>query len=115
MAGPLPTRVVGLALASAVAVALLGAFRAGTGTSLGLFAWLAFLAGGRTLAGSARGLDLAPVLRLGVTGVRTAALQFGSFVGAAVGGVALAAGGFTALGLAFAALFVLAAIPHVRL
>ena len=51
-----------------------------------------FLAGGRTLAGSARGLNLAPALRLGVTGLRTAALQFGSFVGAAVGGVALAAG-----------------------
>jgi predicted MFS family arabinose efflux permease len=50
-----------------------------------------------------------------MTGVRTAALQFGYFVGAAVGGLALAAGGFTALGLTLAALFVGATIPHVSL
>ena len=80
--------------------------------SVALFATLCFIAGGRTLAGSARGLGLAPELRLGVTGVRTAAIQSGYFVGAAVGGVALAVGGYSALGLAFAALFVGAAIPH---
>ena len=55
--------------------------------SVAAFAALSFIAGGRTLAGSARGLGLAPELRLGVTGVRTAALQSGYFVGAAVGGV----------------------------
>ena len=82
--------------------------------SLLLFGALSFLAGGRTLAGGARGLNLAPELRLGVTGVRTAAIQFGSFVGAAVGGMALALGGFTAAGLAFAALFAAAALPHLR-
>jgi predicted MFS family arabinose efflux permease len=47
-----------------------------------------------------------------VTGVRTAAIQLGYFLGAAVGGVALAGGGYTALGLAFSTLFVCAAIPH---
>ncbi len=47
-----------------------------------------------------------------MTGVRTAALQLGYFVGAAVGGAALAAGGYTALGIAFAALFVGATVPH---
>ena len=57
---------------------------------------LASSPGGRTLAGSARGLGLAPELRLGVTGVRTAALQTGYFVGPAVGGVALALGGWSA-------------------
>ena len=62
----------------------------------------------------ARGLGLAPELRLGVTGVRTAALQSGYFVGAAVGGVALASGGYGAVGAAFAALFVAAAVPHLR-
>jgi predicted MFS family arabinose efflux permease len=95
-----------------VTVALTGALRPSVFVSFALFALLCFLAGGRTLAGSARGLDLAPELRLGVTGVRAAAIQFGYFVGAAVGGVALAVGGFTALGLAFAALFVGATIPH---
>ncbi len=103
-----------LALGAAALVAALCSSREGTWESLVLFALLSFLAGGRTLAGSARGLDLAPELRLGVTGVRTAALQFGSFVGAAVGGAALALGGFTAVGLAFAALFVLATVPHLR-
>ncbi len=106
------TLLIGLALGSAVVVAALGAFRESTWSSLVIFSALSFLAGGRTLAGSARGLDLAPELRLGVTGVRTAALQFGAFVGAGVGGLALAAGGFGAAGAAFAVLFVCATIPH---
>lgn len=104
---------VGLALAAATTVAVLGAWRPSLWVSLGLFAALSFIAGGRTLAGGARGLELAPELRLGVTGVRTAAIQLGYFVGAAIGGVALAGGGYTALGLAFATLFVGAAVPHV--
>ncbi|HUG65780.1 MAG TPA: MFS transporter [Gaiellaceae bacterium] len=104
---------VALALSAAVTVATLGAFRPSVWVSVGLFAILCFIAGGRTLAGSARGLGLAPELRLGVTGVRAAAIQAGYFVGAAVGGAALAVGGYGTLGLAFAALFVGAAIPHV--
>ena len=103
---------IGLALSAAVTVGLLGIVRPTVWFSLALFSILCFLAGGRTLAGSARGLGLAPELRLGVTGVRTAAIQSGYFVGAAVGGVALVAGGYALLGLAFAALFVGAAIPH---
>ena len=104
---------VSLALAAAVTVAVLGTVRVDAWWSLGIFAVLAFLAGGRTLAGSARGLELGPRVRLGVTGVRTAALQLGYFVGAAIGGVALALGGFGALGIAFSGLFVAAAVPHV--
>ena len=103
---------VGLALAAAVTVAVLGAYRPSVWVSVALFAVLCFSAGGRTLAGSARGLGLAPELRLGVTGVRAAAIQAGYFVGAALGGAALAVGGYGTLGLAFAALFVGAAIPH---
>jgi predicted MFS family arabinose efflux permease len=80
--------------------------------SIGLFSLLSFFAGGRTLAGSARSLHLAPALRLGVTGVRTGALQLGYFVGAAVGGAALGAGGYTGLGIALGALFLAATIPH---
>jgi DHA1 family inner membrane transport protein len=101
-----------LALGAAAAVAVLGTIRPSAWFSFAVFSLLSFIAGGRTLAGSARGLDLAPALRLGVTGVRTAAIQLGYFVGAAVGGVALAAGDYSALGLAFAALFVGAAVPH---
>jgi predicted MFS family arabinose efflux permease len=47
-----------------------------------------------------------------VTGVRTAALQSGYFVGAAAGGAALASGGYTEVGVAFALLFLGAAVPH---
>ena len=72
-------------------VAVLYAARPSVWFSVAAFASSRFIAGGRTLAGSARGLGLAPELRLGVTGVRTAALQSGYFVGAAVGGAALAA------------------------
>jgi MFS transporter, DHA1 family, inner membrane transport protein len=103
---------VALPLGAAGTVTILGAVRPSAWFTLAAFSLLAFLAGGRTLAGSARGLDLAPALRLGVTGVRTAAIQLGYFVGAAVGGGALAVGGDAALGLAFAVLFVGATIPH---
>jgi predicted MFS family arabinose efflux permease len=103
---------VALAISAAVTVALLGAWRPSLWVSLVLFSLLCFIAGGRTLAGSARGLGLAQELRLGVTGVRTAAIQSGYFVGAAVGGIALATGGYALLGAAFAGLFVAAAIPH---
>jgi predicted MFS family arabinose efflux permease len=106
------TLLVALALSAAVTVALLGAVRPSLWVSLMLFSLLCFIAGGRTLAGSARGLGLAQELRLGVTGVRTAAIQSGYFVGAAVGGIALATGGYALLGAAFAGLFVAAAIPH---
>jgi predicted MFS family arabinose efflux permease len=106
------TLLVVLAIGAAGTVAVLGAVRPSLWFSLGAFSLLSFLAGGRTLAGSARGLDLAPELRLGVTGIRTAALQFGYFLGAAVGGLALAAGGYRALGLALGALFACATIPH---
>lgn len=103
---------VALAISAAATVVVLYALRPSVWFTIAAFAALSFIAGGRTLAGSARGLGLAPELRLGVTGVRTAALQSGYFVGAAVGGIALASGGYSLVGIAFAALFVGAAIPH---
>jgi predicted MFS family arabinose efflux permease len=103
---------VALAISAAATVAVLYALRPSVWFTIGAFAVLSFIAGGRTLAGSARGLGLAPEVRLGVTGVRTAALQSGYFVGAAIGGVALASGGYSLVGFAFGALFVGAAIPH---
>jgi hypothetical protein len=44
--------------------------------------------------------------------IRAAATQFGYLLGAVLGGVALAAGGYAALGVTFSVLFVLAALPH---
>ncbi len=101
-----------LAVSAAGMVAVLYALRPSLWFTIAAFAALSFIAGGRTLAGSARGLGLAPEVRLGVTGVRTAALQSGYFVGAAIGGIALASGGYSLVGLAFATLFIGAAIPH---
>jgi DHA1 family inner membrane transport protein len=101
-----------LAISAAAVVATLYALRPSVWFTIAAFAALSFIAGGRTLAGSARGLRLAPEVRLGVTGVRTAAVQSGYFVGAAIGGIALASGGYSLVGAAFAALFVGAAIPH---
>jgi MFS transporter, DHA1 family, inner membrane transport protein len=103
---------VALAISAAAAVSVLYALRPSVWFTIAAFAALSFIAGGRTLAGSARGLGLAPEVRLGVTGVRTAALQSGYFVGAALGGIALASGGYTLVGAAFAVLFLGAAIPH---
>jgi predicted MFS family arabinose efflux permease len=104
---------IALGLACGTTTVALYAWRPDLWVTMALFGLASFLAGGRTLAGGARALDLAPELRLGVTGVRTAAIQSGSFVGAAVGGAALAAGGFTAAGVAFGALFAAGAVPHV--
>jgi predicted MFS family arabinose efflux permease len=103
---------VALAISAAATVVVLYALRPSLWFTIAAFAALSFIAGGRTLAGSARGLGLAPEVRLGVTGVRTAALQSGYFVGAAIGGIALASGGYSLVGLAFATLFLGAAIPH---
>jgi len=103
---------VALAISAAAAVSVLYALRPSVWFTIAAFAALSFIAGGRTLAGSARGLGLAPEVRLGVTGVRTAALQSGYFVGAALGGIALASGGYSLVGAAFAVLFLGAAIPH---
>jgi len=103
---------VALAISAAAAVSVLYALRPSVWFTIAAFAALSFIAGGRTLAGSARGLGLAPEVRLGVTGVRTAALQSGYFAGAALGGIALASGGYTLVGAAFAVLFLGAAIPH---
>ena len=104
---------VGSALLLAAGVAVFGAVRPGVAFSGVVFAALVCLAGGRTMAGSAIGLDAAPEHKLAVTSIRAAATQFGYLLGAGAAGAALTAGGFAALGAAQATLFVAAAAPHV--
>jgi predicted MFS family arabinose efflux permease len=58
---------------------------------------------------------VAPERRLAVMGLRAAALQFGYLVGSAAGGVALAAGGYPALGVLLGSLCVGAAAAYVLL
>lgn len=101
------------ALASAAGVAVFGLVRPGVPVSAAVLAALAFVAGARTISGSALGLDIAPGDKLRVMSVRTAALQGGYLLGAALGGAALAAYGYAGLGIVLAVLFALAAVPHV--
>jgi MFS transporter, DHA1 family, inner membrane transport protein len=107
--------VIGLELSLAAGVAAFAATRPGLLFSAGLFACLVFLAGGRTLAGSAIGLDAAGKDKLAATSIRAAAIQFGYLVGAASAGVALALGGYAGFGAMLASLFVIAVLVQTGL
>ncbi len=50
-----------------------------------------------------------------MTSIRAAAIQFGYLLGAAAGGVALALGGYPAVGAVLAALFLTGALPHLAI
>lgn len=104
----------GAGLALAVLSAAFGAIRPTLAASAALFAAIVAVAGTRTLAGSALGLQLADEHPMGVTSMRTAAAQFGNLAGAGVGGLALALGGYTAFGATTGVLFLLGALPHRR-
>lgn len=101
---------VGLALALAVAAAAFGAVRTSLAASTALFAVAAFMAGGRTLVSSVFGLSLPAELRPGATAMRSATMQFGYFTGTLAAGVALALGGYPALGATMGFLFLAAAL-----
>ncbi len=98
-----------LAAGAALLVFATGLARTSIALTTVLLACLALVVGGRTLVAGAFALGTDPGRRLAVMGVRTAANQFGYFIGAAVGGVALVWGGYAALGAAFAAMFLGAA------
>ncbi len=97
---------------AAALVALFGAWRPAVGISGAVFALLACVAAARTIAGSALGLQVCAERRVFAMRVRTAANQFGYLLGSALGGIALAAGGYAALGITFGVLFALSAVPH---
>jgi predicted MFS family arabinose efflux permease len=94
------------------AIGVFGLVRPGLGFSATLFALTVALAGGRTLAGSATGLRVAPRDDVAVMGIRAAATQVGTVAGAALGGAALAAGGYGLLGAVLSILFAAGAVPH---
>jgi predicted MFS family arabinose efflux permease len=97
---------------AAALVTVFGAWRPSLAVSGALFALLAFVAAARTIAGSALGLEVCSHRRIFAMRLRTAANQFGYLVGSACGGIALAAGGYAALGAVFGVMFLLAAVPH---
>jgi predicted MFS family arabinose efflux permease len=87
------------------AVLVLGAVRPAPAVTVGVLAVMAFVNGWRSLVASTVGMDTAPEDRLAVMSMRAAANQFGYLLGAALGGLALAAAGFPGLGVALAGLF----------
>jgi predicted MFS family arabinose efflux permease len=103
--------IIALSLLLAAVIPVFGAVRPGLGVSGALMATAAFFAAGRMLMGNAFGLKTAPDQRLAVTSARAAANQFGYFLGAGIGGVALAADGYAGLGLALGGLFAVGALP----
>jgi len=103
-----------LGLTAAAGTALLGLVRPSPAVSLVLFAASMAAIGGRTIAGSGFGLDAAPDQRVAVMSLRAAAVQFGYLLGAASGGAAVAAGGFSLLGATVGVLFLLGVAPHLR-
>jgi predicted MFS family arabinose efflux permease len=104
-----------LGLAAAVVAALIGEVRPGVWLTVPLLAAYVFLNSGRTLAGSALGLDVAPGRSVTAMGMRASATQLGYLIGAGLGGLALHFGGYPAAGVTFAALYVLGVVPHVAL
>lgn len=93
-------------------VVVIGVWRPALWVSAAAFAALTFVAAGRTIAGSALGLEVCSRRRMFAMRIRAAATQFGYLLGTVAGGLALAGGGYPALGVTFGALFLLAALPH---
>jgi MFS transporter, DHA1 family, inner membrane transport protein len=105
-----PRRVlVVLAALLAITTGLFGIVRVDALLTTALFSSAAFVAGGRTLIASGFALETAPDLRPAVTSLRAATMQFGYFVGSMAGGLALAVGGYSALGATMGAFFLSAA------
>jgi predicted MFS family arabinose efflux permease len=109
------TVLISLGLTAAAGTAVLGTITPSAPFSTALFAVIVAAVGGRTLAASAFGLQAAPDDRVAISAIRAAMTQLGYFGGAALGGVALAAGGYPALTHALAVAFVLAVTPHFAL
>ena len=108
-----PALLVGLTLVQAVMVIALMTVAGGAVAALAVLSVGAFVNGWRSMLASSLGMDAAPDDEVAVMALRAAANQFGYLVGAATGGIALAFGGFPAVGAVFAALFVLGAVAHV--
>jgi DHA1 family inner membrane transport protein len=102
-----------LTIAQGGLVAALGAVRPGAGLSLAVLTVMAFVNGWRSVIAGGLGMESAPDDKVAVMSMRAAANQFGYLLGAALGGLALAAGGFAGLGSTFCVLFMLGAVLHV--
>ena len=111
-ARPTAALLTGLTAFQGCAVLVLGVARPTAALTLAVFTAMAFVNGRRSMVASALGMDTAPQDAVAVMSMRAAANQFGYLLGAAAGGLALAAGGFPALGAALAAMFGIAVLVH---
>ena len=101
-----------LTLVQAGAVVALGVARPAVVVSLGVLSVMAFVNGWRSFVASSHGMSSAPDDAVAMMSVRAAANQFGYLLGAAAGGLAIALGGFSAMGLVLGAMFALGATAH---
>ncbi len=108
-----PTMLMALTAFQGGAVLVLGTVRPVAAVTFGLFAVMAFVNGWRSMIASALGMGTAPEDRVAVMSMRAAANQFGYLLGAAVGGLAIALGGFSGLGITLSAMFAVAVLAHV--
>jgi predicted MFS family arabinose efflux permease len=109
-ARPTPALLATLTTVQGVAVLVLGAVRPSIVLTLSVFAAMAYVNGWRSMLASSMGMGSAPDDKVAVMALRAAANQFGYLLGAAAGGLALAAAGFTGLGVALAVLFLAAVV-----
>jgi predicted MFS family arabinose efflux permease len=107
-----PALLAALTALQGAAVVVLGGLRPAPAATLGVLAAMAFINGWRSMVASALGMDTAPRDRVAVMSMRAAANQFGYLLGAAAGGVALAAAGFAGLGMTLGCMFTTAALVH---
>jgi len=103
----------GLTIVQGGAVVLVGAVRPTAGLTLALLMVMAFVNGWRSVIASSVGMNAADDDKVAVMAMRASANQFGYLLGAAIGALALALGGFAALGGALAGLFAVGAYLHV--
>jgi predicted MFS family arabinose efflux permease len=100
-------------LAAALGVTLTCAVTPALGITIALFAVTSFVTAVRTVAGTVQGFAVAGDLRREVGAVRAATTQIGYLIGSLLGGMAIAAGGFPLLAVAFGLLFVVSTLPYV--
>lgn len=102
----------GFSLTAGIGVVLLGVVRPGIVFSAVVFSITVFFAAGRTIAGAALGLHLSNGRRLPAMSVRTATVQFGYLLGAAIGALLLETWGFAGIGWGLGMLFAAAGAIH---
>jgi predicted MFS family arabinose efflux permease len=96
----------------AAAVLAVGTVRPSVAVTVALLSVMSFVNGTRTMIASALGMDAVADDRVAVMSLRAAANQFGYLLGAASGGLALALGGFAAVGVTYCGLFLCTVLIH---